>query len=69
MYILHAGIYSANFFMNVNSKSCNTIPSSKAQKPTNAHKIIKGPEWKDYWKLCAPEDVVTPFLRVCVTKP
>ena len=55
--------------MNVNSKSSDTIPSSKAQKPTNAHKIIKGPEWKDNWQLCAPEDVVTPVLRVCVTKP
>ena len=51
--------------MNVNSKSSDTIPSSKVQKPTNAHKIIKGPEWKDNWQLCAPEDVVTPVLRVC----
>ena len=55
--------------MNVNSKSSDTIPSSKAQKPTNAHKIIKGPEWKDNWQLCVLEDVVTPVLRVCVTKP
>ena len=56
--------------MNVNSKSSDTIPSSKAlKKPTNAHRIIKGPEWKDNWKLCVPEDVVTPVLRVCVTKP
>ena len=56
--------------MNVNSKSSDTIPSSKAlKKPTNAHRIIKGPEWKDNWKLCVPEYVVTPVLRVCVTKP
>lgn len=69
MYILHAGIHSVTFLMNVNSKSSDTIPSSKVQKPTNAHRIIKGPEWKDNWQLCAPEDVVTPVLRVCVTKP
>lgn len=70
MYILHAGIHSVTFLMNVNSKSSDTIPSSKAlKKPTNAHRIIKGPEWKDNWKLCVPEDVVTPVLRVCVTKP
>ena len=69
MYILHVGIHSVNILMNVNSKSSDTIPSSKVQKPTNAHKIIKGPEWKDNWQLCAPEDVVTPGLRVCVTKP
>ena len=69
MYILHAGIHSVNFLMNVNSKSSDTIPSSKVQKPINAHKIIKGPEWKDNWQLCALEDVVTPVLRVCVTKP
>ena len=69
MYILHAGIHSVTFLMNVNSKSSDTIPSSKVQKPANAHKIIKGPEWKDNWQLCAPEDVVTPVLRVCVTKP
>ena len=69
MYILDAGIHSVNFLMNVNSKSSDTIPSSKAlKKPTNAHRIIKGPEWKDNWKLCVPEDVVTPVLRVCVTK-
>ena len=54
MYILHAGIHSVNFLMNVNSKSSDTIPSSKVQKPTNAHRIIKGPEWKDNWKLCVP---------------
>ena len=69
MYILHVGIHSVNILMNVNSKSSDTIPSSKVQKPTNAHRIIKGPEWKDKWKLCVPEDVVTPVLRVCVTKP
>ena len=61
MYILDAGTHSVNFLMNVNSKSSDT-------KPTNAHRIIKGPEWKDNWKLCVPEDVVTPVLRVCVTK-
>ena len=70
MYILHAGIHSVTFLMNVNSKSSDTIPSSKAlKKPTNAHRIIKGPEWKDNRKLCVPEYVVTPVLRVCVTKP
>lgn len=69
MYILHVGIHSVNILMNVNSKSSDTIPSSKVQKPTNAHKIIKGPEWKDNWQLCALEDVVTPVLRFCVTKP
>ena len=69
MYILHAGIHSVTFLMNVNSKSSDTIPSSKAlKKPTNAHRIIKGPEWK-VCVLCVPEYVVTPVLRVCVTKP
>ena len=54
MYILHAGIRSVNFLMNVNSKSSDTIPSSKAlKKPTNAHRTIKRPEWKD--GKCVPQ--------------
>ena len=55
--------------MNVNLKSSDTIPSSKDQKSINSHKIIKGPEGKDNWKLCVPKDLVTPVVRVCVTKP